>query len=30
MRGIRTEVYPVPAGDSFEEGGETFTVVVYH
>lgn len=27
MRGIRTEVYPVPAGDSFEEGGETFTVV---
>lgn len=27
MKGIRTEVYPVPAGDSFEEGGETFTVV---
>jgi hypothetical protein len=27
MKGNRTKVYPVPAGDSFEQGGETFTVV---
>ena len=27
MRGIREKVYPVPAGDTFENNGETFTVV---
>ncbi|QDP65191.1 MAG: hypothetical protein GOVbin140_92 [Prokaryotic dsDNA virus sp.] len=27
MRGIREKVHPVPAGDTFENNGETFTVV---